>query len=169
MSEECKSTQSLLEQDFMLPILAYGFRWAVKDCLKAAGLPDNPVTRVQPYEGEQFQRLDVEFRHREEVCLTTTVTMRVSKARSKCSGVSDFDAAVRELYETVSLEFAEYFATPGNTIGACNYPDEKSNKFVGIRWNGLIIKMTFRAETGTQARLPEANPRDPMEPFSESL
>lgn len=164
MSDE--STQPVLDQDFMRPVLAYGFRWAAKDCLVASGLPNEPVARRKPYEGEQIQRLGITGKYGMELYIKTTVTMRLSKARGKCSEPTDLDLAIGHLIKSASLHCADYFAKPGQTIGACNYPEEKSGIFVGILWNGQIIKMTFRAATYLDRPQEDPiNPRDPMDPF----
>lgn len=168
MSDE--STQPVLDQEFMRQVIAYGFRWATKDCVDASGLPSAPVASRKPYEGEQIQRLGITGKYGMELHLKTTVTMRITKARGKCKEAIDLDLAIGHLIKTAALYCSEYFSTPGQTIGASNYPNEKSGIFVGILWNGQIIRMTFRAATYLDRPQDDPiYPRDPMEPFTESF
>lgn len=167
MSEN-EFVEPVLEEDFMRPVLVYGFNWASKDCRTAAGLPNEAVARRKPYEGEQIQRLGVTGKFGMELHLKTTVTMRITKTRVKCPPEADLDLAINNLIKFAAMHCAEYFAQPGNTIGASTYPEETSGIFVGVLWNGQVIRMTFRAATYLDRPQEDPyNPRDPMEPLSE--
>lgn len=166
MSSEFSET--VLEREFMQPVLAYGFRWATKDCVEISGLPDNPVASRRPYEGEQIQRLGIMGKLAMELHLKTTVTMCITKARKKREEPSDLNAALAQLIKLASAHGAEHFAQPGETVGGYSYPAENSKTFVGLFWKGSIIKMSFRAVTYLDYAQPDPyNPRDPMEPFAE--
>ncbi|MBX9693750.1 MAG: hypothetical protein K2Z81_15280 [Cyanobacteria bacterium] len=167
MSEEF--TEPVVDPGKMYSTLVDGFRSAAKNCLAVSGLPSEPVPRRKPYEGQRIDPLGITGKFGMDLHLKSIVTMRLSKARGKCPDTTDFDLAIEQLIKAASLHCSEYFASPGRTLGACNYPDEKSGIFVGILWNGQIIKMIFRAETFLEYREKDPYPRDPMDPYSGSI
>ncbi|MBX9878052.1 MAG: hypothetical protein K2Y22_06290 [Candidatus Obscuribacterales bacterium] len=161
MSEEL--AESTLDQESMRSVIARAFRWAVKQCIEPTGLPEYPIVRRKPYEGEQELPLYIRYRDG-GLYLKASVTMRITKARKVHDEPIDLDEAIAHLSASAADHCALYFALPGNTIGACNFPEEKSECFVGFFWRKHIVRMTFRVSTFVGEWREPDYPHDPMDP-----
>jgi|GEM_PF-3865275 len=161
MTEEF--SEPTLELEAMASRLKDAFRWAAKNCIEATGLPEYPIVRNSPYEGEQELPMYIKYRGG-GLYVKGSVTMRISKARKKRDEPSDFDTAIAQLNSMAAQNCAPYFVQAGNTIGACNYPAENAKHFVGLYWNDYIIKMAFRASTFVGPWTEPDFPYDPMDP-----
>lgn len=161
MSEEL--VESTLDPESMRSEILRAFRWAVKNCIEPTGLPDYPIVRRSPYEGEQELSLYIRYRDG-GLYLKASVTMRITKARKSREESDDVEAAIAHLSASAADHCAPYFALPGNTIGACNFPEENSGCFVGVFWRKHIIRMTFRVSTFVGEWKEPEYPHDPMDP-----